>query len=322
MDKFAAIQSFVAVAQRGGFSAAARQLGVTASILTRRIASLEQELRVPLLVRNTRKLALTPAGEAYFVRCREILSSMEEAEQELERACDDPVGRLHVQLPLIVARLHVVPRLSEFVAQYPGINLKITQADGLQHDLIGRGLDIAVWGGDLPDSRLVARPLTRNLRVTCATPEYLDRYGRPERIEDLASHNCLTADLFHGGRSWLFQTPEGERLVPVKGNLAFDNSDNYREAVLAGLGLGQGPSILFDVDVSVGRLEQVLTGYVARGQTLYAVYPPAQGRNAKVKAFVEFLSRVLPVGWSGMTVSQPRLDEAAQAPAGRRAQRL
>lgn len=304
MDKLAAIQSFVVVAQKGGFSAAARQLGVTASILTRRIASLEQVLRVPLLVRNTRKLALTPAGEAYLMRCRDILASIEEAELELERASDQPIGRLHVQLPLIVARLHVVPRLNEFLTDYPGVELKITQADGLQHDLIGRGLDVAVWGGDLPDSRLVARPLTRNLRVTCATPEYLQRHGRPQRIEDLASHNCIAADLFHGGRTWLFQLPEGERLVPIKGNLVFDNSDNYREAVLAGLGLGQGPSILFDLDVHSGRLEQVLTEYVARGQTLYAVYPPAQSRNAKVKAFVEFLTRVLPVGWSELPKSQ------------------
>jgi DNA-binding transcriptional LysR family regulator len=298
VDKFAAIQSFVVVAQRGGFSSASRQLGVTASILTRRIASLEEELRVPLLVRNTRKLALTPAGETYFERCREILASMEDAELELTRSCDEPVGRLHVQLPLIVARLYVVPRLGEFVAQYPGIELKIAQADGLQHDLIGRGLDVAVWGGDLPDSRLVARPLTRNLRVTCATPEYLKRHGRPQRVEDLAAHNCLTADLFHGGRTWLFQMPDGERLIPVKGNLVFDNSDNYREAVLAGLGLGQGPSVLFDLDVRSGRLEQVLVENVARGQTLYAVYPPAQGRNAKVKAFVDFLSHVLPAGWT------------------------
>ncbi|MFM0347850.1 LysR family transcriptional regulator [Paraburkholderia sp. RL17-347-BIC-D] len=295
MDKFSAIQSFIVVAEQGSFAAAARQLGVTASILTRRVAGLEHELNVTLLARNTRQLALTPAGQTYLARCREVLSSLEDVELDLAESNAQPVGRLHVQLPVVVARLHVVPRLEMFLSRYPRVDLRITQRDGLQ-DLVSQGIDLAVWGGDLPDSRLVARPLTRNVRVTCATPAYLDRHGRPESIEELSAHNCLRAEVFHGGRAWLFQMPEGERLVPIQGNLLVDNGDNYREAVLAGLGLGQGTSILFDFDVRRGRLEQVLTNYVAKGQTVWAVYPQAQGRNPKVRAFVQFLTEILPQG--------------------------
>jgi hypothetical protein len=159
---------------------------------------------------------------------------------------------------------------------------------------VSQGIDLAVWDDDLPDSRLVARSLARNVRVTGGTPAYLERKGRPESIEELSTHNCLRAEVLHGGRAWLFQMPKGERLVPLKGNLLVDNGDNYREAVLAGLGLGQGTSILFDFDVRGGRLEQVLTDYVAKKQTVWAVYPQAQGRNPKVRAFVQFLTEILP----------------------------
>ncbi|MDB5820948.1 MAG: h16, partial [Rhizobacter sp.] len=206
MDKFAAIRAFVVVAQKHGFSAAARQLGVTASVVTKRVTSLEQELQVTLFARNTRKLALTLEGEAFFERCRDILSSLESAELDLAQSNTQPMGRLHVQLPMVVARLHVIPRLKSFFLDYPQVDLRITQSDSPQ-DLIGDGIDVAVWSGELPESRLVARRLTRSLRVTCAAPSYLAARGRPESPDDLPRHNCVRAARYHGGRSWLFLMP-------------------------------------------------------------------------------------------------------------------
>lgn len=295
LDKFAAIHSFVVVAQHRSFALAARQMGVTASVVTKRVSGLEHELQVTLLARNTRKLALTPEGELFFERCSAILASLESAEMDLAQSNLQPLGRLHVQLPMVVGRLHVVPRLQEFFRDYPHIDLRITQSDKPQ-DLIANGIDVALWSGDLPDSRLVAKRLTLTQRLTCATAAYLDQHGRPQTPQDLPAHNCLRSTVFLGGRCWLFRLAEGEVAVPVKGNLLMDNSDNYREAVLGGLGLGQGTTVLFGHDLQAGRLELVLADYVANGQTLWAVYPQAMGRNLKVKAFVKFLEQVLPDG--------------------------
>lgn len=270
-------------------------MGVTASVVTKRVSGLEHELQVTLLARNTRKLALTPEGELFFERCSGILASLESAESDLAQSNLEPIGRLHVQLPMVVGRLHVVPRLQEFFRDYPRIDLRITQSDKPQ-DLIANGIDVALWSGELPDSRLVARRLTLTERLTCATPSYIKQHGRPQTPQDLAAHNCLRSTVFLGGRSWLFRVGDDEVALPVKGNLLMDNSDNYREAVLGGLGLGQGTTVLFGRDIEAGRLELVLSDYIARGQTLWAVYPQAMGRNLKVKAFVKFLEQVLPDG--------------------------
>lgn len=291
MDKFAAWRVFVTVVEQNGFTAAANKLGLTASAVTKNIAQLEQQLNVRLLARTTRQLSLTSEGNTFFERCRLILANIEQAEREMSQLSTAPRGDLHVQLSPVLCRLHLIPKLLAFQQLYPDISLRLTQTDR-RLDLIKHGIDVAIWTGDLPDTRMVARRLARSQRITCAAPAYIAAHGRPEAPEDLAGHNCLRVTSWHGGRTWLFRMPEGERTVAIDGNLLFDNSDSYRDAALAGLGVAQATSFLFSPDVASGDLVQLLPDFVAEGQTFWVVYPDIHSKTPKVQAFIDLLDGI------------------------------
>jgi DNA-binding transcriptional LysR family regulator len=159
-------------------------------------------------------------------------------------------------------------------------------------DLIAHGIDVAIWVGEIPDSSMIAKLLLRTYRLTCATPEYLAIHGRPVTPDDLVRHNCLSTTSWRRGRDWLFRTPEGDRTVPIRGNLLLDNGDAYREAALAGLGVAQAASYLFGQDVAAGRLEPLLTDYIAPGQDFWAVYPSSRHAAPKVTAFLAFVGEI------------------------------
>lgn len=288
MDKFAAWRVFSMVVEQQGFSAAAKKLGLTGSAVTKIVAQLEQQLNVRLLIRTTRRISMTTEGRLFYDHCREILDRVDDLELRLGRFSDTPRGELHVQMPPVIVRMHLIPRLQEFNDRYPEIGLRVTQSDR-RVDMTANGIDAAIWTGDLPDGRLIARRLARSVRVTCAAPSYLERHGAPERIEDLSRHNCLRATSWRNGRTWQFRIEDCDRSVPIHGNLVLDTSDSYRDAALAGLGLAQGSSLLFEPDVRRGALVQVLKDYVAEGQTFWVVYPEMHRKTARVQAFVEFL---------------------------------
>jgi DNA-binding transcriptional LysR family regulator len=290
LDKLAAWRAFAAVVEQNGFSAAASTLGLTASAVTKTVAQLEQQLGVRLLARSTRQLSLTGEGQIFFERCRRILVEIEMAELEMGQTSTAPRGLLHVQVPVVIGRLHVIPRLRALLEAYPEITLRVTQADR-RLDMIKHGIDLAIWTGELPESRLVARLLARSYRITCAAPAYIERYGRPGTPDDLADHNCLRTTSWQSGRTWLFRMPGGERTIGITGNLLLDNSDSYREAALAGLGIAQGTSFLFRDDVASGALVQLLPDYVAEGQKFWAVYPDIHSRSPKVGVLVDLLDQ-------------------------------
>ncbi|HKU99686.1 MAG TPA: LysR substrate-binding domain-containing protein [Vineibacter sp.] len=288
MDQFRVILAYVKLVERGSFTAAAEHLDVSISSVTKSIAQLEKSLHVRLVNRTTRRIALTDEGREYYERCRRILEDMENADLAMRQVSTTPRGRLHVLMPVAIGRLHIVPALPRFTATYPDVSLHLTLSD--QHmDLIAHGIDVAIWVGEIPDSSMIAKLLLRTYRLTCATPDYLRVHGRPATPDDLAHHNCLTTTSWRRGRDWLFRTPEGERTVPIRGNLLLDNGDAYREAALAGLGIAQAASYLFGEDVAAGRLEPVLAQYTAPGQDFWVVYPSSRHAAPKVKAFLRFV---------------------------------
>lgn len=289
MDRFAAILAFTKVAENGSFTRAADRLGVSVSTVTKNVALLESHLNVRLFNRSTRRVALTDEGREFFQHCGRILGALEEAELAMDQSTAVTSGRLHVQVPVAAARLYIIPALPRFLADHPGLTVEITQTDK-KLDLIKYGIDVSIWAGHIPDSTLTTRLLARSHRVTCASPAYLERFGRPTTPDDLVHHNCLRTTSWQRGHSWLFRGAEGkEVLLPISGNLLVNSGDSYREAALAGLGIAQATSLLFVGDIRSGALEPILTDYTAPGQDYWIVYPPGRMRTPKVRAFTRFV---------------------------------
>ena len=245
MDKFTDLTIFVQVAQVLSFSEAARQLSMSPSGVSRAVQRLEERLGVRLFHRTTRSLSLTPDGAVYFERGLQILAELDEVELELGQTQSVPKGTLRVDLSTALGRIHIAPALSEFVAQYPQLQVKVSLSDRLI-DLIEEGIDVSVRVGSSPESRLIAYPLAKAPFVVCAAPSYLKRYGKPKAPADLNQHNCINFIYPKSGRffEWQFQCNGEDFEVSVSGNLAFDSTEAVLEAVIAGAGI---EALLLDV---------------------------------------------------------------------------
>jgi DNA-binding transcriptional LysR family regulator len=290
MNKLAGMQAFAHVVESGGFTGAAKRMGVSVSAVTKHINRLEAELGAQLLVRTTRRTAITEFGRDYYATCRKIFSELEEVENALRQSQKQVRGKLSILCPSYFARVSLLPRLHEFYALYPDVELEITLAERYT-DIIASGINMAVVVGDLKDSRLASRLLTRGPRVCCATPDYIARHGMPERIDDVMTHNCLVS------RTALWQFREGGKRVEVavKGNLIVHSGDALREATLLGLGLAQSNWWVFRRDIASGALVECLRKYRAPGLTMSVVFPPTRFVPRKIRAMIDFLVEITSV---------------------------
>lgn len=291
MDKFMAITAFVRVAEHGGFTAAARKLGLSVSAITKSVARLEEELGTQLFNRTTRRVAMTDYGQEFFERCVPLLSELEEAEASIRQANAVPQGRVRAVVPFSFGRVTVVPALPRFVAQYPKINLDLEFNDR-PIGFIEEGLDVAVRTGELSDSRLITRLLTRGPQKTVASPAYLKKFGIPKVPQDLHAqqHQCIVGRF---GPEWSFRTKAGKDLnVRVHSTLTIQNGDAVREAAAAGLGIAQGTWWLFRKDLEVGTVVPVLEDFDREGMPVSVIYPANRHLPAKVRAFIDFLVEI------------------------------
>src|SRR5579863_1742995 len=204
MDRFDAMVVFVATIREGSFSAAGRKLGIPLPTVSRKVADLEARLKTRLLVRSTRKLALTEAGDAYLAACRRILEEVEEAEARATGEYTVPRGDLALTAPIVFGRLHVVPIVNEFLSRFDEINVRMTLSDR-NVDLIDDHVDMAVRIGQLPDSGLIATRVGFVRRVVCGSPAYFAAHGEPKTPDDLAGHQCVAFSAVAAGTSWAFQ---------------------------------------------------------------------------------------------------------------------
>jgi DNA-binding transcriptional LysR family regulator len=292
MDKLTGFVVFARVVEGGSFTAAAQSLRLSVSAVAKSVGQLESVLGVRLLNRTTRSMALTAEGQLFYEHCRIIVAQFEAAENAMARTRELPRGELHIQAPPALARLHIIPALPQFLARNPELSVRITQSSQII-DLVKNGIDLAFWVGDIPDSGMIVRRLTRSGLVTCASPAYLDKHGRPADIDDLRHHNCLVATAWGIGPDWSFVTPRGPLTVTVTGNLEIDSGDTYRDAALSGLGIIQSSSFLVGPDIRSGALEAILTEYLAPGNDVVAVYPSRQHLLPKVSAFLEFVAELI-----------------------------
>ena len=296
---FAALQAFVAVVDEGGFAPAARRAGQAASSFTRQVDALEATLGTLLLLRTTRQVTLTSAGEAYYPQARAILDQLAEANRVVREGPGAARGVLRISLPVTFARLHVTPHLPAFMAVHPDITLDVTVTDAVE-DLAAQRIDVAVRLGVLDSSSLIARRLAPQRRLVCASPAYLEAKGRPACPQDLTRHACLSFAFADGARRWRLSRAGQHEWVRVDGPLRTNHADTIRESALASAGLALLPTWLVGEDIAAGHLEPVLAGWqadIARpgalplGETgIHAVTLPDRRGMAKVRLFVNFLA--------------------------------
>lgn len=288
MDKFLEMKTFVAVVDAGSFVKAADALEVSKAAVSRYVAELESRLGVRLLHRTTRKLSLTPEGEVFNARCRELLGGLDEAESEVSSHSGEAGGLLRINAPFSFGLLHLAPLWPAFMAQHPKVTLDVTLADRVV-DLVEEGFDMAVRIGRLPASSLVSRPLTSTRLVLCASPDYLRQRGTPSHPSELASHDVLTYSLFSMGEQWEFTGPEGATSVKVTPRLRTNSGDTCRAAALRHLGIVLQPSFLVGADLQAGRLVEVMPAWRSIELGVYAVYPSRKFVSPKVRVMIEFL---------------------------------
>lgn len=278
----------VRVVELKSFRAAADSFGVSPSAVSKQISALEDRLGARLLNRTTRKLGLTEVGLAYYEQSARILAEIEEAERAVGAAQTVPRGLLRICVPLAFGRLLVAPLLPEFLKTYPQVRVHVVSYDR-EVDLISEGFDVGIFATRLRDSSMIARKLSRNHRVVCATPGYWAENGVPVTPDDLLNHNCLINPLYSSQRTWTFNTPDAHFVVPVSGNLEFDNPIAIREATLKGLGVALLPHYVVRDQLPRGELKEVLRDYTSEDPEVYLFYPSARHLTSKIRVFVDFM---------------------------------
>lgn len=279
---------FAQVVKAKSFSAAARDLDVSKSRVSKSVARLEAALGVRLLQRSTRRLSLTEVGEAYFEHCDRIAEELALADNTISRLHLEPRGKLKISATVAFGTLHVAPALPEFMAQYPDISVDMTITDRTV-DLVEERYDLALCITSEPELNLVARCLAPIRRIICGSPAYLDRQGIPATPQELVQHNCLDYTYMNSQGVWHLQGPEGGVSIPVSGSLRINDDEALSQAVLGGLGLALLPTFIVGKELQAGRLREVLPGYVPVELSLYATHLPNRHLPLKVRAFIDFL---------------------------------
>ena len=290
MDRIGDMTAFVKVVEANGFSAAAPQLGLTPSAISKLITRLEERLGVRLFNRTTRKLALTEAGEAFYRDAARIIGDVEAAEAAIGQRGGEARGLLKVTTSLAFGSHQILPLVPEFLKLHPGIELDLSFTDRVV-DLVQEGFDVAFRIGVLADSSFVARKVGEDRRVVVAAPGYLARHGEPAHPNDLAGHNCLGfRDRMYMNR-WPFVIDGELRETQVRGNCRADDGDMLFHLAEAGVGIVRLTRLTVAKAIREGRLKQVLTPFTPDDTIpIHAVYPHRRLLPPKVTAFVDFLS--------------------------------
>ncbi len=287
MDRLTGLTVFSQVAESGGFSAAARRLNMSTTMVSNHIRALEYRLGARLLNRTTRRVSLTEVGQAYYERCRRILAELEEA--------DEAAGLLQTSvrgtLRLFVAT-HLVPFIApvvvEFLARHPEASVDLNVGER-NVDMIEEGLDLAIRAVQPPDANLILRKLANWHHILCCAPSYLERHPAPQRLQDLVDHNCLRFSLYPFGDEWQFMGPgEAQVSVRVSGNLVANSATMLLEAVFAGQGIMLAAGFLGVADdIRAGRLVRLLPDHRPIDFSINATYPTRHHLSSKVRAFLD-----------------------------------
>ena len=288
MDRFEAMRVFAAVVDAGSFVAASDALPMSKAAVSRHVAELESHLGVRLLNRTTRRLSLTPEGEVFHARCKEVLASVNEAEAEITSRSGEATGLLRINAPFTFGLLHLAPLWMAVMASHPKLPLDVTLSDRVV-DLVEEGFDMAVRIARLPDSSLVSRQIASTRLVLCASPAYLRQHGTPRHPSELAHHQVAAYSLFSMGDHWSFTGPQGPVTVKVSPRLRCNNGDTCRLAALRHQGIVLQPTFLVGPDLQAGTLVELMPEFRSIELGVYVVYPSRKFVSPKVRLLIDFL---------------------------------
>jgi len=287
LNRLESMSVLLAVVDAGSLSAAGRNLGMPLATVSRKISELEAVLKTQLLIRSTRQLTLTESGRGYVAACRRILEDVNEAERAAAGEYTEPRGELIVTAPAVFGRLHVLPVLTEFLQSYPEVKVRLALGDR-NFNLLEDHLDLALRIGTLPDSGLIATQLGTLRRVVCASPKYLSTRGTPERVQDLAAHDCVSFELFAVGDTWRFEIDGAEAVVPIHPRLTVSSAEAAIDAAIAGLGVTCVLSYQVEAALRAGDLKLLLESFEPAPLPVSFLYA-SQGRlPLKLRTLLDF----------------------------------
>jgi len=290
MLKTEEMQAFIQIVNSGTITAAAGQLQLAKSAVSRRLSELEEQLGVELFHRTTRKLSLTDSGRVFYERCVQILDDLTEAEHSVSESHREIRGKIKIAVPLTFGVMHLGPAIIDFQRQHPDISFDIDFNDR-EVDLIQEGFDVGIRIADLKDSSLIARKLAEISLQVCASPAYLLEHGEPQTPEDLQEHACITYSYLEHPDLWSFHDKAGKQVsVKVNNSMSANNGLFMLDAATAGLGVIRHPAFIAYEEIAAGKLVPVLQEYAAESVNAYAIYPPTRHLSQRVRQFVDFLA--------------------------------
>jgi DNA-binding transcriptional LysR family regulator len=293
MDRLVAMETFARVVEAGSFSAAARCMNVGQPAVSKSIAQLEARLGVRLLMRSTRGLMPTEAGQNFYERARRAIAEADEAELAARGAGADLVGRLRVSAAVTFASLHVVPRLPSFLSAHPNLSLDLILDDRVIN-LAEEGVDMALrMGTTLRNSSATARKLATNARRVLGTPAYFERAGLPATPAELSGHTAVSYIQNGVGDTWSFSRGQSEFSVTISGCLRVSAAEGMRAAVLGGMGFAISSEWMFAPEIKAGAVHTVLSDWTLPATALWAVFPTGRMISAKARAFAAFVEAEL-----------------------------
>lgn len=279
------LRLFVRIAVTQNISMAGSELGLSPPVASMHINKLEEALGVRLIHRTTRKVSLTEEGREFLPHAEDVLNAVDNAKASVGAGSFTPQGTIRVAAPSSFARMHVVPALKGFIEKYPELKVDLRQSDSIV-DMIEGGFDIAIRNAALNDSTLIARKLTNDQRIICASPDYIKQHGEPSHPKDLLNHQCIN---LIGIDTWTFSTPEGIQKIKPKGAIRIDNGESTRDACIEGAGLTLSSIWCAYKALKAGTLVQVLKNYPVESDTaIWAVYPSSRLVAPKVRAFIDY----------------------------------
>jgi LysR family transcriptional regulator for bpeEF and oprC len=301
LDRFNAMRVFTRIVELGGFAKAADSLQLPRASVTILIKQLEAHLGVQLLQRTTRQVSPTLDGAAYYQRCVQLLTDLEETEAVFSASRQNPRGTLSIDMPSGIGRLIVIPALPAFTARYPQIELEIGLNDRTV-DLIREGVDCVLRGGLALDESLVARPLAMMDQLTLASPGYLERFGVPGVLDDLAGHQMVEYVSSASGKRFGLEFQVGTQLreINLPKRVAVNSADGYFAACEAGYGLIQAPYYHARRQLAEGTLVEVLTAHAPPKMALTALYPPHRQLSQRVRVFIDWLVELCATAGTGL----------------------
>jgi len=288
MDRLEAMTILLAAVDAGSFSAASRHLRIPLPTVSRRVAELEEHLRVRLLLRGNRKLTLTDAGRDYLVSCRRIMEDLAEAERTATGEYRTPRGELCISAPPIMGRIHAVPVVVEFLRAYPDIRMRVELNDRMVN-LLDEHVDLALRVGELPDSSMIAARVGLSRTMICASPAYLKIRGIPKKPGDLGSHECIAYEGYYSTlNSWEFRTKGASQTILVPSRLVVNSTDAAIAAAAAAAGIARVFSFQILDLVKAGSLVKLLEAHEPPPLPVNLIYPGQRQVPLKLRAFLDF----------------------------------